>query len=144
MNGQTYRSGFVIMAGLPGMGKKALAEALSKRLGGIVLSKDTVRAALFPPGAITYSSGQNDFCMSELLMAAQRIVADQAVPFIFIDGRTFCRTLHVKQVIEAAAIGGAGYSILHRIARKDSHANESSRIRQSISPRIAIPCCTFW
>ena len=79
----TYRTRFVIMAGLPGTGKTALAEALSKRLGGIVLSKDKVRAALFPPGAISYSGGQNDFCMSVLLMAAQRIAADRALPFMF-------------------------------------------------------------
>lgn len=113
MTAQALRTRFVIMAGLPGTGKTALAEALSKRLGGIVLSKDKVRAALFPPGAISYSGGQNDFCMSVLLMAAQRIAADRALPFIFIDGRTFSRTYHVRQVAQAAASIGAGLSILH-------------------------------
>lgn len=101
------------MAGLPGTGKTALAEALASRVGGIVLSKDKVRAALFPPGAITYSGGQNDFCMSVVLMAAQRIAADHRVPFVFLDGRTFSRTHHVKQVFEAARLVGAGFSILH-------------------------------
>jgi len=101
-----------MMAGLPGTGKTALSEALAKRLGGIVLSKDTVRAALFPPGAINYSSGQNDFCMSVVLMAAQRIAAEHTVPFIFLDGRTFARSHHVKQVAEAARLVGAGLSIL--------------------------------
>ena len=100
------------MAGLPGTGKTALSEALAKRLGGIVLSKDKVRAALFPPEAIDYSSSQNDFCMSVLLMAAQRIAADHKVPFLFIDGRTFSRERHVKQVAEAARLVGAGLSIL--------------------------------
>jgi len=104
---------FVIMAGLPGTGKTALSEALAKRLGGVVLSKDKVRAALFPPGAITYSGGQNDFCMSVVLMAAQRIAAEHSVPFIFLDGRTFSRTLHVKQVVQAAGLVSAAYSILH-------------------------------
>ena len=103
---------FVIMAGLPGTGKTALAEALAKRLGGIVLSKDKVRAALFPAGAINYSSGQNDFCMSVVLMAAQRIATEHTVPFIFLDGRTFSRSQHVKQVAEAARLVGAGLSIL--------------------------------
>src|SRR5271165_7494650 len=103
MNGRRCRTRFVIMAGLPGTGKSALAEALAKRLKGIVLSKDKVRAALFPPGAITYSSGQNDFCMSVVLMAAQRVAAGRAVPFIFLDGRTFSRTHHVIQVARAAA-----------------------------------------
>lgn len=108
-----HRTTFVIMAGLPGTGKTALAEALAKRLGGVVLSKDDVRAALFPLGAITYSGGQNDFCMSVVLMAAQRIAAEHTVPFIFLDGRTFSRTHHVVQVVEAARLVGAGFSILH-------------------------------
>ncbi len=113
MTPSNHATRFVIMAGLPGTGKTALSEALAERLGGIVLSKDRVRAALFPPGAITYSSGQNDFCMSVLLMATQRIAVDRGVPFIFIDGRTFSRTHHVQQVAEAAHLVGAGLSILH-------------------------------
>jgi adenylylsulfate kinase len=100
------------MAGLPGTGKTALSEALAKRLGGIVLSKDKVRAALFPPGAIDYSSSKNDFCMSVVLMAAQRIAAEHTVPFIFLDGRTFSRSHHVQRVAEAARLVGAGLSIL--------------------------------
>lgn len=113
MRTRVHRTTFVIMAGLPGTGKTALAEALAKRLGGVVLSKDNVRAALFPPGAITYSGGQNDFCMSVVLMAAQRIGAERSVTFVFLDGRTFSRTQHVNQVVQAAAMIGAGLSILH-------------------------------
>ena len=113
MTARVHRTTFVIMAGLPGTGKTVLSEALAERLGGIVISKDKVRAALFPPGAITYSSGQNDFCMSVAMMAAQRIAADHRVPFIFLDGRTFSRTQHVQQVVEAARLVGAGFSILH-------------------------------
>jgi adenylylsulfate kinase len=113
VNSTKLQSQIVIMAGLPGTGKTALANALAKRLGGVVLSKDDVRAALFPPGAITYSSGQNDFCMSVVLMAAQRIAADHRVPFVFVDGRTFSRTHHVMQVARGAAMIGAGLRILH-------------------------------
>jgi adenylylsulfate kinase len=101
------------MAGLPGTGKTALAEALAQRVGGVVLSKDKVRAALFPSGAISYSGGQSDFCMSVILMAAQRIAADRSVPLIFLDGRTFSRSYHVKQVVRAANTIGAGLSVLH-------------------------------
>src|SRR5271165_6679802 len=107
------RTTFVIMAGLPGTGKTALSEALARRLGGVVINKDKVRAALFPPGAITYSGGQNDFCMSVVVMAAQRIAAERSVPFIFLDGRTFSRKHHVNQVVRAAATIGAGLSVLH-------------------------------
>jgi adenylylsulfate kinase len=101
------------MAGLPGTGKTTLAEALAKRLGGIVLSKDKVRAVLFPGAAITYGGDQNDFCMSVVLMAAQRIAVEHSVPFIFLDGRTFSRRAQIDQVIAAAQLADAEVSILH-------------------------------
>jgi predicted kinase len=100
------------MAGLPGTGKTALSEALAARLGGIVLSKDKVRAALFPTRAINYSPAQNDFCMSVILMGAQRIAAEHTVPFIFFDGRTFSRSRHLEEVVRAAAEANADYRIL--------------------------------
>ncbi len=100
------------MAGLPGTGKTALSEALAEQLGGIVLSKDKIRAALFSSGAINYSSDQNDFCMSVILMAAQRIASEGSVPFIFLDGRTFSRARHVQEVVRAATEANAHYKIL--------------------------------
>ena len=122
------------MAGLPGTGKTALAEALVSRLGGIVLSKDKVRAALFPSGAINYSSDQNDFCISVILMAAQRIAARGDVPFVFFDGRTFSRVRHVEEVVQAAAEATADYRILHLFC-PDELALE--RIRQSPGEHLA-------
>ena len=102
------------MAGLPGTGKTELSKPLASRLGGIVLSKDKVRAPLFPSGAINYASDQkNDFCMSVILMAAQRIAAKDNVPFVFFDGRTFSRRRQVEEVIRAAAEVNADYRILH-------------------------------
>ena len=123
-----------MMAGLPGTGKTELSEALASRLGGIVLSKDKVRAALFPSGTINYSSDQNDFCMSVILMAAQRIAAEDNVPFVFFDGRTFSRRRHVEEVIRAAAEVNANYRILH-LSSPDELALE--RIGQSQGEHLA-------
>jgi predicted kinase len=44
------------MAGLPGTGKSTLARVLANDLGGVVLDKDVIRAALFPAALIEYSS----------------------------------------------------------------------------------------
>jgi predicted kinase len=129
----------VILAGLPGTGKSTLAEALAERLGGIVLSKDKVRAALFPPGAIDYSSSQNDFCMSIVLMAAQRIssygqMSEGNVPFIFLDGRTFSRARDLRDVVRAATEVHADCRIL-LLSCPDELALE--RIRKSRGEHLA-------
>ena len=124
----------VIMVGLPGTGKTALAQALAARLAGIVLSKDLVRAALFPPGAIDYSDAQDDFCMSVVLQAAQRIAFAHSVPFIFLDGRTFSRSRHVAEIVRAASEAGADYRIL-LLSCPDELALE--RIRKSRGEHLA-------
>ncbi len=134
MNSSKLPTRFVILAGLPGTGKSTLAEALAESLDGIVLNKDKVRAALFPPRAINYSSSQNDFCMSVILMAAQRIAAEHTVPFIFFDGRTFSRSRHLEEVVRAAEKADADYRIL-LLSCPDELALE--RIRQSRGEHLA-------
>ena len=52
---------FVIVAGLPWARKSTPARALAQRLGGAVLDKDEIRAALFHPPLIEYSVAQDDF-----------------------------------------------------------------------------------
>jgi adenylylsulfate kinase len=51
----------IAMAGLPGSGKSTLAARLEERLGAVVLDKDRVRAALFPPRVLDYSAAQDDW-----------------------------------------------------------------------------------
>lgn len=91
------------MAGLPGTGKSALATALAERLSGTVLSKDTIRHALFSPRDVEYSTEQDDFVMEIMLRAAERILRRDPRRHIFLDGRTFSRRYQIERVIAAAS-----------------------------------------
>lgn len=101
------------MAGLPGTGKTTLARALAERMNGAVISKDEVRAALFPGRLIDYSSEQDDLCMDAVLDATAYLARLDRVPFVFVDGRTFARVTQIEQAIEAAESSGAAWKILH-------------------------------
>lgn len=79
------------MAGLPGTGKSTLAARLAEALGGVVLSKDVVRAALFPPAVLDYSPAQDEIAMSAVYSAAGYVLARQPARPVFLDGRTFSK-----------------------------------------------------
>jgi adenylylsulfate kinase len=99
----------VIMAGLPGTGKSVLCRALAKQVGGVVLDKDIIRAALFPPERIEYSAGQDDFCQSLMLAAAGYLLARDPHAVIFFDGRTFSRRYQIDAVIQSAHKFGSAF-----------------------------------
>ncbi len=81
----------ILMAGLPGTGKSALSRALAAELGGTVIDKDRVRAALFDPPDIEYSTEQDEFCMRVMLKVAGYLFRKDAARTVFLDGRTFSR-----------------------------------------------------
>ena len=114
---------FVVMAGLPGTGKTTLARALAARLGGVVLSKDEVRAVLFPGELTDYTTEQDDLCMEVILSAAAYSAKHVHVPYIFLDGRVFSRAYQIERVIDAAEACGAPWKILH-LAVPDEVARE--------------------
>ena len=99
----------VIMAGLPATGKSTLCRALAKQLRGVVLDKDIIRAALFPPERIEYSAAQDDFCQSLMLQAAAYLLARDPGAVIFFDGRTFSRRYQIEAVIESAKALGTPF-----------------------------------
>ncbi len=104
---------FVLMAGLPGTGKSTLAGALAQELDGVVLSKDTVRVALFPGPLTDYTHEQDDLCFNMVLYAAHYLATRNRTEFIFLDGRTFSRSEQIEQAIRAANQAGCAWRILH-------------------------------
>jgi adenylylsulfate kinase len=93
----------VLMAGLPGSGKTAVAHALAARTSGRVLSKDEVRHAIFLPDEIEYSSQQDDFCLQLMLEIAGYLWSRNPKRTIFLDGRPFSRRYQIENVLAAAA-----------------------------------------
>ena len=85
------------MAGLPGAGKSTLSRALAAKLDGTVIDKDLVRAALFTPSDIEYSTEQDDFCMAVMLKVAGYLFRKDPARIVFLDGRTFSRTYQLKR-----------------------------------------------
>jgi predicted kinase len=90
----------VAMAGLPGTGKSTLAACLEERLGMVVLDKDRVRAALFPPRVLDYSAEQDDLTMAAIFQAAAAILHANPGQTVIIDGRTFLRPGQVRSLLD--------------------------------------------
>jgi len=100
------------MAGLPGTGKSALAKGLAARLPAVILDKDPIRAALFPPPLLEYSTQQDDFCMGVMLQVAEYILQKEPTRAVILDGRTFSRRYQVEKVAELATKLGQRLAIL--------------------------------
>ena len=110
----------VLMAGLPGAGKSTLSRALASELGGTVIDKDTVRAALFTPLDIDYSTEQDDFCMAVMLKVAGYLFRKDPARIVFLDGRTFSRTYQLKRATGFADAITQPWRILECICSESS------------------------
>ena len=106
---------YVLMAGLPGTGKSTLANALAQGLNGVVLSKDTVRAVLFPGPLTDYSREQDDLCFEMVLQAANYLATRGRAAFLFLDGRTFSHRAQIDEAIGAAESSGSRWKILYTV-----------------------------
>jgi predicted kinase len=110
----------ILMAGLPGSGKSALARALAAELGGAVLDKDEIRAALFSPSDIEYSTEQDDFCMGIMLKVAGHLFRKDPARRIFIDGRTFSRAYQLARATGFAEALSQPWLILECVCSEQS------------------------
>jgi predicted kinase len=102
----------IVMAGLPGSGKSTLAARLEQELGAVVLDKDRVRAALFPPRVLDYSAEQDDIGMTAIYQAAGVILKANPNQPVLIDGRTFLRRGQVARLMQFASSVSASPSFI--------------------------------
>jgi predicted kinase len=106
----------IALAGLPGSGKSVLAHALQRAmeaalqgamegplgraLPAVILDKDRVRAALFPPEEIEYSARQDDLCMEAVFQAAAFLLHKGRT--VLLDGRLYARAYQVERLLAFA------------------------------------------
>ncbi|MGH9516325.1 MAG: AAA family ATPase [Terriglobales bacterium] len=110
----------VLMAGLPGAGKSTLSRALAEELDGTVVDKDMVRAALFTPPDIEYSTEQDDFCMAVMLKVAGYLFRKDPARIVFLDGRTFSRNYQLKRATGFADAISQPWRILECVCSESS------------------------
>jgi predicted kinase len=109
----------IAMAGLPGTGKSTVARRLAAALGGAVIDKDAVRQALFGEPWTEYSTAQDDFVLTLMLAAAERLIARQNCPAVFLDGRTFSRAYQLDMVRVLAARAGCRMRIIECVCEPE-------------------------
>jgi predicted kinase len=115
----------IAMAGLPGTGKSRLGQALAEALQGVILDKDTVRAALFPPDAIEYSTTQDDLCVWIMLLVAADLFRQNPQHTVILDGRPFARRYQRDVVVRAATTAGVKLALIECVC---SEATAKERI----------------
>lgn len=109
----------IAMAGLPATGKSTIAARLAHELDGVVLSKDQVRAALFPSSVRDYSTDENQISMDAIIHAAAYILKSFPQRAVIIDGRTFLRSNQIADLFALAESLSETPSIIECVCTND-------------------------
>ncbi len=125
----------IVMAGLPGTGKSAVARGLAQALSAVILDKDAMRAALFPPALIEYATPQDDFCMQIMLQVAEYILHKAPTQMVILDGRTFSRRYQLDAVADLATKLGQKLIIIECVC---SDATARQRLEQDAAQGVHI------
>jgi adenylylsulfate kinase len=115
----------VAMAGLPGTGKSTLARRLAHLLPAVVVDKDRLRAALFPPDEIDYSARQDDLCFEAGLHAAAYLLKKGRT--VILDGRTFSKAYQVEHLRQFAGAVHARLEIIECCCTDEVAASRLAR-----------------
>lgn len=110
----------IAMAGLPGTGKSSIARALAAEMGGVVLDKDPIRAALFPPAEIEYSAMQDDFCVAIMLHVAEYLFRKDAGKVVILDGRPFAKRYQRAELVRFAKAHGVPLRIIECVCSEET------------------------
>jgi adenylylsulfate kinase len=109
----------VIMAGLPGSGKSTVAREIAARCDGVVLDKDSIRAALF--GAeVEYTAEQDDFVVNIMLQTAAWFLARNRKRVVILDGRVFSRNAQLHRVTDFAEKLSLGWIVFECICSEQT------------------------
>jgi adenylylsulfate kinase len=132
----------VVLAGLPGVGKSTLACALAERLGALIIDKDAIRDAIFPPSEVDYSDPQNALSTDVAYMVIAYILERDPGKLIVLDGKPFSRQAQREEAREVAKGAGSGFRLIHCVA-PDEVVRQRLEREAARDPRTLVADRTF-
>lgn len=106
----------LLLVGLPGVGKTALARALAPRLDAVLLNRDDIRDAIFPERYLDYSPEQNEVATATMMQVLDYLLAHPRPPFVIVDGKPFSRAHEITAVRGHVERHGGELTIIHCVA----------------------------